>query len=839
MPIETAAENFLENSVSPYTVEILSESDTDISGKLFGHYKIIREIGRGGMGAVFFAERADGEFEQQVALKIVRQTIIDSDTKNQFRRERQILASLNHPNIAKLLDGGVSVQGEPFLAMEYIEGATLIDYAENKNLSIDERLKLFLKIASAIAFAHRNLIVHRDIKPSNILITDGGEPKLLDFGLAKILDFGPDDAQTASAFRAMTPAYASPEQMRGDTVTTASDIYSLGVVLYELLTGSRPFEWQNSNSFEAIVHQISTSEPTRPSAVQNQKSKNKKQKSPNVNPKLLRGDLDNIVLMALRKEPARRYQSIEHFADDVKRYLENLPVKARPNTFNYRAGKFVSRNKIGVAAAFIILLSIIGGIAATVWQARRAEAEKNRAEKRFNDVRKLSTSLLFEISPQIERLPSSTQARETIVKRALEYLDSLATEATTDESLQSELASAYEQVGNVQGKPGNPNLGDLRGAIISYLKAQVIRRNLTEKHPDNFETERLLAANYYSLGDLRWWSSETDEALNNYGKAISICETLAAEQPQNSEVSLDIIRAQMAIAKVHSGNGKYEDSIPLYRRAIDSLEILVQKNPSDTEVLRLAAGCHINLAYDLSWKEEMKEAGEEVQKSLAIGEPLFAAHPNDTKLRHNLWYSYYFAGSVFQEADPTLAQKFLEKSVNLAKDAAENDKLDYQLKQDLAQSYSLLGDITDTEKHSERAIGFFQKALVILDELTKNEPQHSGYFFDLANTYTRLGTTQREANDLENARKSFENALAIQEKMREKDSADNMQIRAVAFSNENLGQVYERMKQCEKAELYFQKSYEIFLILDQKKVLSDYDKKRIDKQKSVPVCSKK
>lgn len=340
------SESFIETPVFEIA-SIFKSSDTGAEGKRFGHYKIVREIGVGGMGAVYLATRDDGEFSQQVAIKIVRFTLADSEIINRFRRERQILASLNHPHIAKLLDGGVTDDGLPFLVMEYVAGETVAKYAEQENLPESERLRLFLKICSAVAYAHRNLIVHRDIKPSNILVTAEGEPKLLDFGLAKILDEGlADENQTQTAFRAMTPAYASPEQIRGDAVTTLSDIYSLGKVLSELLSHSR----------------------------QKKNDKRKKEKFDS-----LPIDLRNITAKALQEEPERRYKSAEAFAEDIEKYLKGLPVSARPNSFVYRAEKFVKRNKIGVAAGLLIVLILFGGIAATIWQARAAARERDKA----------------------------------------------------------------------------------------------------------------------------------------------------------------------------------------------------------------------------------------------------------------------------------------------------------------------------------------------------------------------------------------------------------------------------------------------------------------------------
>ncbi len=348
----------------------LTENSGDQTGKHFANYRIVREIGHGGMGTVFLAVRDDGEFEQQVALKIVRQSIADSQIIEHFRRERQILANLHHPNIAILLDGGVNEIGEPFIAMEYIDGKPLIEYATEKCLSVGEKLRLFVKVCGAIAYAHRNLVVHRDIKPSNILVTPDGEPKLLDFGLAKA--FEGDSSATQTAVRAFTPAYASPEQIVGKTITTASDVYSLGVVFYELLTGAKPLQIENKN-YEEIVQTINSSQPTPPSSVADRAGFERSNR-------LLKGDLDNIALMALRKEPERRYRTVEDFAGDIQHHLTGRPVAARPNTFGYRASKFIGRNKIAVAAAALISLSLLAGLIASLWQANVARLETARSD---------------------------------------------------------------------------------------------------------------------------------------------------------------------------------------------------------------------------------------------------------------------------------------------------------------------------------------------------------------------------------------------------------------------------------------------------------------------------
>ena len=469
--------------------------DSLLAGETIDRYRIIREIGRGGMGAVFLAERADDEYQKKVAIKLIKRGTDTDSVLRHFRNERQILASFDHPNIARLFDGGTTESGLPYFVMEYIDGLPIDEYCNTHALSVIERLKLFREVCNAVSYAHRHLVIHRDIKRSNILITAEGVPKLLDFGIAKILQQG-DGAEplaTMTGMRVMTPEYASPEQVRGKPMTTASDVYSLGLVLYELLTGQLPYRF-TSRSPHDVARVITEQEPTRPStAVKGRDSRIGPNRTDfpdssdsrfTLHPsRSLRGDLDNIVLLALRKEPERRYQSVEQFSEDIRRHFEGRPVHARKDTVGYRAAKFVRRNKLALAAAALVLVSLIGGIIATSWQAHIATREKARAERRFNDVRKLANNVLFDYHDAIKSLPGATKVRERLVKDALNYLDSLAGEAHGDPALQRELAAAYERVGDVRGGGSSGNLGDIGGAVESYTKALRIREALHRSEP--------------------------------------------------------------------------------------------------------------------------------------------------------------------------------------------------------------------------------------------------------------------------------------------------------------------------------------------------------------------
>ena len=332
-------------------------------GQLIERYRIIREIGRGGMGSVYLAERADAQYEKRVALKLIKRGMDTDSVLRHFRNERQILASFDHPNIARLLDGGTTEEGLPYFVMEYVAGAPIDQYCEEHALSMAERLKLFREVCAAVTYAHRHTVIHRDIKPSNIVVTSGGVPKLLDFGIAKILQPG-DEAEalvTMTGLRLMTPEYASPEQVRGELVSAATDVYSLGVVLYQLLTGHKPYRLKMRTPGE-ISRAIIEQEPLRPSAAIARSDGGAKFQ----NPKLLRGDLDQIVLMALRKEPERRYQSVEQFAEDIRRHLEARPVVARKDTLAYRSAKLIRRNPTLITAATACLLLAL----AVVWLSR-------------------------------------------------------------------------------------------------------------------------------------------------------------------------------------------------------------------------------------------------------------------------------------------------------------------------------------------------------------------------------------------------------------------------------------------------------------------------------------
>lgn len=524
------AGGFLEGSAVPELAALLSQEDGRDIGRQFGAYKVVRELGEGGMGAVYLAERADESYSKQVAIKLIKPGMDTEAVLRHFRNERQILASFEHPNIARLLDGGTTDDGSPYFVMEYIEGRPIDAYCDEHALTVAERLRLFHLAGAAVSYAHQRLVVHRDIKPSNILVGADGVPKLLDFGIAKILnpDLAPASLPTATGLRLMTPEYASPEQVQGLPATTLTDVYSLGVVLYELLSGRPPYSFKSRSPLD-IAEAICGTEPERPSTV-----------APAGVRRLLRGDLDNVVLMALRKEPARRYRSVEHLCEDLRRHTVGLPVSARQDTLGYRTGKFVRRNRLAVAAAALLATSLAGGVVATAREAQRARVQQERAERRFNDVRQLARAVLFEHHDLIKDLPGATPARERLVQDALKYLDTLAVERTDDPSLQLELAEAYEKVGDVQGGAQSGNLGDSAGALRSYRKALNLRGAVLATAPGSPGVRRQMARGRVKLGVLLSDIGDVSGAFVESGTAVALLESLAAEAPADEDLRFDL-----------------------------------------------------------------------------------------------------------------------------------------------------------------------------------------------------------------------------------------------------------------------------------------------------------
>jgi eukaryotic-like serine/threonine-protein kinase len=764
----------IEGAIHDAADQVANDEDISVIGRRIGPYQVIEELGQGGMGAVYLAVRADDEYQKRVAIKVVQHDLGNPEVMRRFRNERQILASLDHPYIARLLDGGTTPNGMPYVVMEYVAGERIGVYCENHRLSIDERLKLFRKVCAAVHYAHQNLIVHRDIKPGNILITAEGVPKLLDFGIAKLLnpELGPQtQAITRMAMRLMTPEYASPEQIRGEPITTASDIYSLGVVLYELLTGQRPHRFKTYLSQE-IEHIISSEEPEKPSTIVNRKenetttSKREARDKEKLRRKLA-GELDAIVMMALRKEPQRRYASADQFSSDIRRHLEGRPVRARPDTISYRAGKFVKRHRFGVVAAAVILLTLITGIVATVWQARIAQTERARAERRFNDVRKLANSFIFDVHDNIADLPGSTRAREALVKNALEYLNSLHQESGDDPALQRELALAYQRVGDVQGNPTNANLGDTAGALASYRKALSIAEELVLAHPADAEAQRTLALIYQRLGDLQGWTGDLNGAVESARKSLASFKSFSDKDTTNLRS-----RQSLAIAHIKLGDvlgnpafpnaGDQAGALDQYRQSLVQWQTLHAADPGDPTTRRYLGLVHERIGTMQQRQQQLAEALASFQQSLVIRESFVIDNPTNTDARRDVAVAHEKIGEVLTASkDMNGALERARKSLAIFEELSASDRNNVNASRSLSISYENMGNVLLASGEAAGALGHYQKSLAIRERLSTIAPSSVQLRRDIAHAYAKLGDCYLALQRRQDARSWYERSVKL------------------------------------------------------------------------------
>ena len=676
------------------------------TGFSIGPYRIVQVIGEGGMGMVYQAVRVDDLYRKLVAVKVARRGFNDSAAMRRFETERHILAHLEHPNIARLLDGGTTVAGQPFFVMDFIAGKPIDEYCDAHHLDLASRLRLFLTVCSAVQYAHQNFVVHRDIKPQNILVTEEGAIRLLDFGIAKLLDPEDDSAgATTSIVQMMTPEFASPEQLLNEPVTTASDTYSLGVLLYILLTGHRPFLFKSRMPRE-IWDTIREAEPRRPSSVVVLSERtatgrditlpivaNARAIRPGRLARELAGDLDTILLMALRREPHRRYTSVEQLANDIERYLSGQPVLAREDTFSYRAGKFVGRHKGAVAAAGLAVLALAGGVVATSWEARIATRERERAERRFNDVRRVANSLLFDVHDAIKNLPGATPARQLILTRALEFLDNLSKDAGDDRSLQKELAAAYERVGDVQGQAREANLGEPEAALVSYKKALAIREALVAGSPGDRDARRDLVPNYGKLSDLLMAGGDSAGAMEYSRRLLQTAEALAAVPDAGLADQMRLATSYLDFGyKLGMVSGDLPNGVANCRKALRLFGQLVQAKASDKRLLR-AQSIAMDRTAELLGKEEAgrAEALGLRQTGLGMKRKLLALEPLNTEYRRLVAWGIFDLASLLEETgDREQARDGYRSALESFRALAVDDPANAQFRKDVAAAEAAL-----------------------------------------------------------------------------------------------------------------------------------------------------
>jgi tetratricopeptide (TPR) repeat protein len=730
----------------------------DLSGRTIAAYRLIRLLGCGGMGAVYLAERSDGAFSKQVAVKFLSPAL--AHARDRFHRERDLLARLEHPHIARLLDGGTTSEGWPYLVMEYVDGVPIDRYCKEHDLSVDDCLALLLQVCSGVTHAHQRLIIHCDIKPENILVTSDGTAKLLDFGIAKLLDL---EGQH-TLYRAATPAYSSPEQLQGDVLTTASDVYAIGVLGYVLFTGSGPYTLKSTRPIEA-VQAVLTAEPVPASRIPG---------IPAVRARKLRGDLENILARAVAKDPNHRYSAAQQFADDLESFRRGFPVRARANTIVYRVRRFVGRHRIACLAAFLSLSSLVSAVMFSAWQARIAA-------RQFGDLREFARAVVFDVDDAMRPIPGTTAARKLVVDTALRYLDRLSQYNNNDESLREELAAAYIRVGKVQGGAFLANLGDTRGAVASFGKAITT----VGPAPANPALERLRVEAHINIALL---AADPIQGSPEFDRAIAAAERQLASNPndvQTLRLMAQAYHGQATIAHVINHVPDHERAV---ERAVEIRERVLAMSPTWQDAADLARE-YAQHALALTQRESPQGALARLQQARLVLETERLRAPSNQVLIRGLAENRSRIASVLESLGryPEAVAE-VEAAMNLLTPLVASDAHNQQYRADLAYAWLRMGDIRRAEGHIVEALVWHQKALAIRRERAQLDSAFMFVPWELARSLNTVGELllEQSTNNRQQARQLFAEAREISEKTLQLAPSFNEVRKQLAVSFEGL-----------------------------------------------------
>jgi len=698
-------------------------------GTRMGPYRITGFLGRGGMGAVYRAVRDDAAFEKDVAIKLLRGGMDSRSVLRRFEQERQILARLEHPHIARLLDGGTGSNGMPFLVMEFVEdGITVTQHCKEALLGLEKRLLLFLDICSAVGYAHQNLIVHRDLKPGNILVDKSGSVKLLDFGIARVLSETGDQTMTVAGAQMLTPEYASPEQVRGEPVTTATDVYSLGIILYELLTGHKAQRIEET-SLAGIARAVCETSPIRPSHAAEDGGP--------VRSRELRGDLDNIILKALHKDRERRYPSVDQFAEDIRAYLRGMPVKARPDSFRYRTSKFLGRNRLAVVlgTAAILLLS---GTTFLLW--RQVEATK----RRFQEVRHLSNEFLFEFHDAIESLPGSTTARKLVVEKGLQYLEALSKDSANDSQLAREVGIAYQRVGDVQGNPLESNLGDTKGALESYRKSVQLLDRAWHDEGQTPSGRPALQTALYKLGSVQRVGNESKGAIESFQRSILHGEEFLKSAPGNVDVMRMLARGHDQLGRMVAIIG-VEEGLRSTERAVQIREELNFIGVGSRAGLGELGSSYATLGMVKARMGKTGEALAAYQKSLAMQERLASMKKDDVATQRTVMIAMSHVGDTLGNSHMINLGRFkeaaaiYERVVEKARWLVSVDRSDKKAQVDLSFGLLRYGNTLLSAGDAPAGLRAMTEARQLLESLIQDDPGNARLAQNLASLVLQFG----------------------------------------------------------------------------------------------------
>jgi tetratricopeptide (TPR) repeat protein len=758
-------------------------------GREIGAFVLEECIGRGGSSVVYRARRRN-DFSQQVAIKLLHGV---GTPARRFLRERDFLAALNHPNIARLFDAGTTPEGVPYLVLEYVQGRRWDRELELADPPLAVRLERFARVCDAVAHAHAHLLVHRDIKPANLLVDKHGEPHLLDFGIARLLDASADEGFTRDLGPALTPAYAAPEQIRGEPPTTATDVYALGVLLYETLTGANPFR-DAGNDVAGTLRAVAELEPPRPSALR----------------RGLHADLDAIVLTAMAKEPKRRYASARQLADDVRAWLAGRPVAARAPTLRYLAGKFAARHRIGVALGGLALAALFVAVGVALYQARETQRERAIAEQRLVDVRRFVSNVLFDYHEGIQELAGSLPMQRRMVEDSLRYLETLKRDAGDDASLWSDLAAGYLKIGDVQGNPYGANLGDFAGADESYIQGldAVARLRAIQGDSDDarFTEARLLtnqahllhqsskledaaakyregiavfeairregdldvvieharALDYYGdlLGRVGVASLlDTDGALQAHARARELREQALASHPGEARLRYELYHSQLRHGEDLVAAGRLEEAEKALLQALDTMNALFREKPEDGYRRRETAMVHTRLAAVRADLGQADAAIEHAVRAFRITDDMAREDPDNDAVLQGMTASAGWAARFLVRAGRTAeAAPIIQRQIEGNEDRLSRSPGNPDVTFALSLGYRRLGELRAAERDYAGAVEAHGKALELQRPLAALSPE---YALGVPLSLAHIGRAQLALGRFEDARKSLSEAVQL------------------------------------------------------------------------------
>jgi serine/threonine protein kinase len=815
---DSGAVTVLHSVIEADVAKLSEASYPSEAGRRLGPYSLVRELDSGGMGVVYLAVRSDEQYFQIVAIKMIRQGLDWPSLVQRFRAERQILANLTHPNIGAILDGGETEDGRPFIVMEYVEGQPITLACETRGLSTKERVELFRSVCSAVHYAHQKLVIHRDIKPSNVLVTPQGNVKLIDFGVSKPL--GPqvvlgEAPKTEGWQRLMTPDYASPEQLRGTELTTATDIYSLGVLLFEVLTGSRPYSL-GELSPAAAERLVCEQETLKPSSVPGLTDRVRKE---------VAGDLDRIVLMAMAKDASRRYLSAQHLEEDLVRFLQGWPVLARTPTPFYRLSKFAKRHRVALWMTCATLAVLVGSIFVHQRQSRAAD-------RRVKQLAGLADSAISDLTAKLQQSPTSTEAQASLFHSAVGYLEQLRQSSGNDPRLLLELSRAYTRVGDLEGSPFVANLGNSGRAVASYQealhaaidaharlpgnesteavmeayhrlagmesflgntqealegyqKALPLAVEFLQQQPDDPMRKRLLAMNYAGIGDVELGTLEPDKALNSYRKAFQVFGTEAngLEDHDRTLAGLYLRRA-----KALNELGSQPETVAETRKAIEVATGLTQQFPSARQAQRDLFTAYQNMVLTLAGRDllnvgDPKQARLYARKALGIAEALAAADPKNVQARYDLTLAYTTMGDSFRISQPEAAGRWYRKSIAMTKEMAP--KYGAEARHWIAIRDEDLAEVLVSREQAPERLQLLLEANPIRQELAKTSPHGR---IHLMRSYCKISDAELAVGNLTLARQFADSAVPFLDEFKP-TSPSLLVLRDVGFCDESIGNV--------------------------------------------------